>query len=475
MKICSPFMLIADIKKKSLRNLILNNCLKFREGFLWGNVPRWIFDLREIILTAEGANLIADLIYDKIKDERFDAIGGLSIAAEPLVTHLLMKFNEENKPKKGFIVRQQPNNFGLRKTIEGPIKRNDNVILVDDALNSGSSIRKVIEAVNNQALNIVSIVIILDFFNSGRKRLNDEGYQVQNIFSLDDFNLEINYEYKYKKPNLKLINESKNKEDLGIKSDYFDIHNSGNLLVVATEDGKIYCKNQSGETWNKELGDEISSPLFVSRDRIIVCAGSSLKRSALFFINFHGKILEKISLRDKITHAPISHNGYYFVGSNDKYLYCFGDQGQISWKFKTEGPIKNKPFISDNALFCSSYETLYKIDFEGKLIWKKKIGNAEAFCGTADTLFVLADTNFVFAFDQKGNIKWFSDLKNKGLCLYLQDNLYVGCERGYLVLLDLATGNTVEIQKISNSNIVEIYQKNNLIVKLQNGKSYTIL
>ena len=57
---------IADAKEK-LRQLILNNGLKWGEGLLKnGNVPKWIFDLREVILTPEGSRLASHLLYEKI-------------------------------------------------------------------------------------------------------------------------------------------------------------------------------------------------------------------------------------------------------------------------------------------------------------------------------------------------------------------------------------------------------------------------
>ena len=107
---------------EALRKLILNKGLKWAEGFFPnGEKAKWMFDLREILLTPEGSRLAALLIYEKIKNIGFDMIGGPSIAAEPLVAALVLHFYNEGRSISGFIVRKQPNEFGLRKRIEGPV------------------------------------------------------------------------------------------------------------------------------------------------------------------------------------------------------------------------------------------------------------------------------------------------------------------------------------------------------------------
>ena len=108
---------IKEVKER-LRELILNNGLKWGEGLLNdGQIPKWIFDLREIILTPEGSQLASALLYEKIKNLDFDIIGGPSLAAEPLVASLVMHFYKQVIIVPGFFVRKQSHDFGLRKKI----------------------------------------------------------------------------------------------------------------------------------------------------------------------------------------------------------------------------------------------------------------------------------------------------------------------------------------------------------------------
>jgi len=190
---------ILDAKER-LRKLILNNGLKWDEGLLRDiQIPKWIFDLREIILTSEGSRLTSLLLYEKIKNLDFDIVGGPSIAAEPLVASLIMHFYKEGRNISGFVVRKKPNNFGLRKKVEGPIKGGNKVILIDDAINSGFNLLDSVNELKQQGCDIVKIITIIDFLKSGNEKLKEGGYDIDYIFDLEDFGLEINKTYKYKK------------------------------------------------------------------------------------------------------------------------------------------------------------------------------------------------------------------------------------------------------------------------------------
>lgn len=479
--------------KEELRQLILNNGLKWGEGMLKnGNVPKWIFDLREVILTPEGSRLASSLIYEKIKDIDFDAVGGPSIAAEPLTASLIMHFYNKERKVNGFIVRKQPNNFGLRKKVEGPVRRGDKVVLIDDALNSGNSKFDAIEALNREGLQVVKIVTLLDFFKSGHHRLKEEGYSVDYIFTPEDFGLEMNKTYNYRKlsplTEIKKTDEKENvirKINQVLDNEISDFKLHGNLILATFKDGSVFCFNQKDYSvkWSLELGESIPAPIFIDGDVALISASSGLKRSKLFFISVEkGNILKTINMSGMICSAPFLYENNYLLGSDDKKLYCIDKKTmKINWSFETDGAVNTNPAIdtiTDTIYIGSADGYVYALDLSGKLQWKKHIGKIKSNpLLNGNKLIVSSDINVIFCLDKNnGNLFWFHELKNEANDLKISGSrLIAGCNQGYMLNLDLDTGRVLDASKLSNKNIkmIEI-KENKLIVGLENGKSYTV-
>ena len=479
--------------KEKLRKLILNHGLKWNEGLTPNeHIPKWIFDLREVILTPEGSKLASMLIYEKIKDLDFDMIGGLSIAAEPLVTSLIMHFYNESKNVPGFIIRKQPNNFGLRKKIEGPIVAGKRVVLVDDVLNFGTKMFRAITASKEEDCIIVKIIILLDFCKSGNKKLIESGYNVDYIYNLHDFGLEKNSLYNYKRIiNLTESNITDRKESLLKKlneilnEEISDFIEYKNLLLVAYKNGYIYCYNQNNYSikWGIKLGESISTPIVLDDNVTIISAYSGLKRAILFFISVNdGTVLKDIKIKGKINSAPILYKDICLLGSDDKKLYCISRTNyNILWTFETNGPIKTNPVIDENAeiIYLSSSDgNIYVLNLNGVLIWKKYFGKINTpLLIYEDKILINSSIDVIFCIDKNdGNLNWFFRLKNKAFDIkIIFGKLVVGCEQGYLLFLDILNGKISDCFKIANESVKEICEYNNrLLVKLKNGKYYFI-
>jgi len=109
-----------------------------------GEKSNWLFDFRSILLEPDYIDLIAEIFWDRYKMQYPFQVGGLETAAIPIITAIVLKGNQLGKPVSGFYVRKSRNKRGLLKLVEGQM--NDYpIILVDDLINSGSSLTKQIE------------------------------------------------------------------------------------------------------------------------------------------------------------------------------------------------------------------------------------------------------------------------------------------------------------------------------------------
>lgn len=483
-----------DVEKArfTLKNLILQNGLKWNEGLLNdGQVPKWIFDLREVILTPEGLKLTAGLIYEKIRNLDFGMIGGPSMAAEPLVASLILHFYNNGRNLSGFIVRKQPNDFGLRKKIEGPIEMGKKAVLIDDALNFGVSMFDAVKSLRQEGCSVVKIITLLDFEKSGHQKLVAKGYDVDCVFNLNDFGIEVNESHTYKKIRklrearisaekeamLKRLNEISKERIID-----FNIHK--NLILATYEEGHVYCFSQDDYSikWHLELGESISAPIFVDNDVIVISAYSGFKNSMLFFIAIEdGTVLKNIRIKGKISSAPVLCNDFYFVGSDDKKIYCIGRTNhEILWLFETSGPIKMNPSIDNDTgkIYLSSSDgNIYALNSDGKLIWKRHCGKIKNQLLQKGKLILNSSINMIFCLDKNnGDLIWLHELKNEALDIkILYNKVVIGCIQGYLLFLNINTGKVLDCFKVSNEDIKEIIEhQKQLLVRLENGKHYFV-
>src|SRR3989339_1892800 len=99
-----------------------------------GKKSNFYIDCRKVTLHPAGAKLIAKIILDKIKGLKVDAIGGMTLGADP-ITSSVVAFSEI----PGFIVRKKEKEHGTKQKIEGLIKTGFNVVVVEDVATTGAS------------------------------------------------------------------------------------------------------------------------------------------------------------------------------------------------------------------------------------------------------------------------------------------------------------------------------------------------
>lgn len=85
-----------------------------------GRESDFYFDGRQTALHPEGAWLIGNLFYDLLSDlPQLDAVGGMTLGADPLVTATSVISWTRERPVAAFIVRKSPKGHGTNQYIEG--------------------------------------------------------------------------------------------------------------------------------------------------------------------------------------------------------------------------------------------------------------------------------------------------------------------------------------------------------------------
>ena len=141
-----------------------------------GAISDFYIDLRRLTLDPRGSFLIANLISDKLKTTEFDAIGGLTIGADPIVGAICYHASLTGSGITGFLVRKEWKAHGMKRRIEGPdLKKGAKVILVDDVVTSGGSTLEAYNAVMKAGNDTIKAIAIVDREEGAREMIQSLG------------------------------------------------------------------------------------------------------------------------------------------------------------------------------------------------------------------------------------------------------------------------------------------------------------
>lgn len=153
----------------------------------------WLFDLRRLSLEGASMSDIATLFWEAHDDVGPVQVGGLESGAIPVVAAIVARgFDSGRADMSGFFVRKSRKRDGLMQMIEGMLVPDRPIILVDDLLNTGESILRQVEILEELGYTVSGVWTILRFRDTGAYAgLTSKGIAVRSAFVLDDFAKEL--------------------------------------------------------------------------------------------------------------------------------------------------------------------------------------------------------------------------------------------------------------------------------------------
>lgn len=169
-----PFSPSERADRDRLRELLIRHSLMRGEFVLAsGRRSSFYFDSKRTTLLPEGAYLTAVEILRWLEQSRIaaDAIGGMTLGADPIVCPVAALSQMTNRPLRAFIVRKSAKNHGTRGRIEGRLDPASRVVVVDDVVTTGGSTLAAIEAVEAEGHRVVAVLCLVDREEGGAERL----------------------------------------------------------------------------------------------------------------------------------------------------------------------------------------------------------------------------------------------------------------------------------------------------------------
>jgi orotate phosphoribosyltransferase len=153
-----------------------------------GREADYYVDLRRVTLDAIAAPLVGRVMLDLTEDLEFDAVGGLTLGADPVATAMLhAAAAARGRTVDAFVVRKQGKAHGLQRRIEGPEVAGRRVLAVEDTSTTGASALTAVEALRDAGAHVVAVAVLVD--RGARASVEAAGLQYLAAYSLADLGL----------------------------------------------------------------------------------------------------------------------------------------------------------------------------------------------------------------------------------------------------------------------------------------------
>ena len=174
--------------KEKLRQEIINKAVVHGKVILSsGKEADYYVDLRRVTLDHVAAPLIGEVMLDLTKDWDFDAVGGLTLGADPVATAMMHIAAKQGKKLDAFVVRKAEKAHGLQRRIEGPDVKGKRVLAVEDTSTTGGSVLTAVEALKEAGAIVVGVAVIVE--RGAAPKIKEAGLEYRAAYQLSDLGL----------------------------------------------------------------------------------------------------------------------------------------------------------------------------------------------------------------------------------------------------------------------------------------------
>jgi orotate phosphoribosyltransferase len=190
-KIQQPPSSIASTDLTSVRQQLLDLFCNFayKEGdFVLSSGQRstYYINCKPVTLDPNGALAVGRLLLNKLPMDT-QAVAGLTLGADPIVSAVSVVSAYENRPLPALIIRKEAKGHGTMAYIEGPtLVPGAKVVVLEDVVTTGQSALKAVERLRGAGYSVEQVIALVDRQQGGAELYQSVGLKFEAVFSIGD-------------------------------------------------------------------------------------------------------------------------------------------------------------------------------------------------------------------------------------------------------------------------------------------------
>ena len=152
-----------------------------------GQQTDFYVDLRQILLNGRLAPLAGRVMLSLTWDLGYEAVGGLTMGADPVATAMMHAAARRGTPVDAFVVRKEEKEHGLQRRVEGPDVTGRRVLAVEDTSTTGASPLAAVDALQEAGATVVGVAVLVD--RGARERVTERGLPFRAAYDLSDLGI----------------------------------------------------------------------------------------------------------------------------------------------------------------------------------------------------------------------------------------------------------------------------------------------
>ena len=152
-----------------------------------GKEADYYVDMRRVTLDSIAAPLVGEVMLELTKDLDFEAVGGLTLGADPVATAMMHIAAQKGRKIDAFVVRKAEKAHGLQRRIEGPDVRGKKVLAVEDTSTTGGSVLTAVDALKEAGAIVVGVAVIVE--RGAKEKVESAGLKYLAAYQLNDLGL----------------------------------------------------------------------------------------------------------------------------------------------------------------------------------------------------------------------------------------------------------------------------------------------